>query len=320
MGNGTPHHYNPYKQLPQQQQNASTLSPVIRKRYQQGNLIAEDLQYRHLHGNTSPIVLQRFYHQQNQFRDQKEEESRALRVSSPPTGNPFRHHQSGIASGIPIKSGSPNLNNLRYIQHHQQQSPTPARPTGTGMYNYQRQQQYVHQQEPIYQQSYHQHQQQQHHQQQQPLPSQQQIYESHIPLLQSKHSNGNIQMHHHQQQQPLPQQQQLHHHQQQQYDPINRAPLQCPNSPQLDRLRANLEKPNFYERNQKLPIEVESSYGLDQSTISNSNGVNVDKNKDRGKLFASESSTALQSMLCNSYRPKSSIPNVFFSVFFFGKV
>lgn len=246
------------------------MSPVIRKRYQKGNLIAEDLQYRHLHGNTSPIVLQRFYHQQNQFRDQKEEESRALRVSSPPTGNPFRNHQSGIASGIPIKSGnSPNLNNLRYIQHHQQQS--PARPSGTGMYNYQRQQQYQHQQEPIYQ--------------QQPLPSQ--IYESHIPLLQSKHNNGNGQMHHHQQQQPLPQQQQhLHHHQQQlQYDPINRAPLQCPNSPQLDRLRASLEKPNFYERNQKLPIEVESSYGLDQSTISNNNGVNVDKHKERGKCF-----------------------------------
>uniref|UniRef100_A0A182M275 Uncharacterized protein n=1 Tax=Anopheles culicifacies TaxID=139723 RepID=A0A182M275_9DIPT len=32
-----------------------------------------DTQYKHLHGNTSPIVLQRFYHQQNQLMEQQRE-------------------------------------------------------------------------------------------------------------------------------------------------------------------------------------------------------------------------------------------------------
>jgi hypothetical protein len=45
--------YNPYKPLPQQQP-SSTFSPVIRKRYQEGHLVSEDLEFRILHGNTSP--------------------------------------------------------------------------------------------------------------------------------------------------------------------------------------------------------------------------------------------------------------------------
>lgn len=65
----------------------------------------EDQQYKHLQGNTSPIVLQRFYHQQNQLRENKQYEQ-----SSPATAttNPFyqHHHQQpqmAAPSGIPVK-------------------------------------------------------------------------------------------------------------------------------------------------------------------------------------------------------------------------
>lgn len=69
----------------------------------------------------------------------------------------------------------------------------------------------------------------------------------------------------------------------------------CPSSPQLDRLRANLEKPNFYERNQKLPVEIESSYQLEMNKRDqlHNNGVLIGENKakDKGKQ------TVLLSML-----------------------
>ncbi|KAL1376240.1 hypothetical protein pipiens_004462 [Culex pipiens pipiens] len=57
----------------------------------------EDQQYKHLQGNTSPIVLQRFYHQQNQLRETKQYEQ-------PSTTNPFyQQHPPQQPSGIPVK-------------------------------------------------------------------------------------------------------------------------------------------------------------------------------------------------------------------------
>ncbi|XP_058823837.1 dual specificity mitogen-activated protein kinase kinase hemipterous-like [Topomyia yanbarensis] len=56
----------------------------------------EEQQYRHLQGNTSPIVLQRFYHQQNQLRETKQHQ---LELQST---NPF-YQQPPQPSGIPIK-------------------------------------------------------------------------------------------------------------------------------------------------------------------------------------------------------------------------
>ncbi|XP_058446163.1 dual specificity mitogen-activated protein kinase kinase hemipterous-like [Malaya genurostris] len=56
----------------------------------------EDQQYKHLQGNTSPIVLQRFYHQQNQLRETKQQQ---LELQST---NPF-YQQSPQPSGIPVK-------------------------------------------------------------------------------------------------------------------------------------------------------------------------------------------------------------------------
>ena len=243
-------HYSPYKPLPQHQPQ-STFSPVIRKRYQEGHLVSEDLEFRILHGNTSPIVLQRFYHQQNQLKDQKEEDQlRAIRMQSG-SPNPYKHTQSSI----PVKSGSP-LPNPRFQQQQQQQ--------------HQHQQQVQMLQRNIL---HHQHQQQHH----EPTynNASHKLYESHIPQLQSRmisNGNGTIPYRQHQLQQPM-------------YDNIaQRAQLACPSSPQLDRLRANLEKPNFYERHQKLPVEIESyqmESGLHQFQ---GNGLNADiKNKDKGK-------------------------------------
>lgn len=233
-------HYSPYKPLPQQPN--STFSPVIRKRYQEGHLVSEDLEFRILHGNTSPIVLQRFYHQQNQFKDQKEEDQlRAIRMQSS-SPNPYRSAQSSI----PVKSGSP-LPNPRY-QHLPQQ---PQMHRGVLPIHH----------EPIYNASH-------------------KIHESHIPQLQSRmNGNGTVPFRHHQQQPQL-----FHHHQQPMYDNVaHRAQLACPSSPQLDRLRANLEKPNFYERHQKLPVEIESSYQL-EAIKAQTNGAFIDnRNKDKGE-------------------------------------
>lgn len=256
-------HYSPYQPLPptQQQIQQSTFSPVIRKRYQEGQLVAEDLEFRILHGNTSPIVLQRFYHQQNQLRDQKEEELRNSRMTNSSSPNPYRNVQQ--PSGIPIKSGSPLP--LRY------------QPSPTLMHN----RNAYHHPEPIYNASHHQNyelMQHHHHQQQhlQQLPHQQ---------IQTKLANGNgsIPFHIHQQN--------LHHQKQPSiYDNLNhqRAPMPCPGSPQLDRLRMNLEKPNFYERHQKLPVEIESNYQMmerNASPAQQSNGVGSigDKNKEKGE-------------------------------------
>lgn len=224
--------YSPYKPLPQQHQQ-NTFSPVIRKRYQEGHLVSEDLEFRILHGNTSPIVLQRFYHQQNQLKDQKEEDQlRAIRMQSSSPNTQYKH------SSIPVKSGSP-LPNPRY-QYRQQPQMMHRN--------------MLHHPEQTYNASHN-------------------IYESQIPQLQSRvatNGNGSIPFRH-QQQQPM-------------YDNLgHRGQLACPSSPQLDRLRANLEKPNFYERHQKLPVEIESSYQLEMSKNQlQSNGSFLDKNKDKG--------------------------------------
>jgi hypothetical protein len=152
-----------------------------------------------------------------------------------------------------------------------------------------------HHPEPTYNASHHQNYellQHHHHQQQQ---QQQQI--------QSKHANGNgsIPFHIHQQN--------LHHQKQQSiYDNLNhqRAPMPCPGSPQLDRLRMNLEKPNFYERHQKLPVEVESSYQLERnaSPAQQSNGVGSggsDKNKDKGEQSMYSKASLILSFSCPHY-------------------
>lgn len=99
----TPQHiHNAYKPLPQ-----STFSPVVKKRFGvDGNMVAEDLEFRILHGNTSPIVLQRFYHQQKQFRDQNQEELRAMQNAALPTST--THHTNPFESHIPIARNSPS--------------------------------------------------------------------------------------------------------------------------------------------------------------------------------------------------------------------
>lgn len=224
-------HYSPYKPLPQQP--PTTFSPVIRKRYQEGHLVSEDLEFRILHGNTSPIVLQRFYHQQNQLKDQKEEDQlRAIRMQSS-SPNPF-------ASSIPVKAGGSPLPHSRFQHKPAQQMLHRS---------------VLHHQEPTYNASH-------------------KIYESHIPQLQSRmvaNGNGSVPYRHHQQQQQM-------------YDNVaHRAQLACPSSPQLDRLRASLEKPNFYERHQKLPVEIESNYQLESSMNQNNGAFISDKNKEKGE-------------------------------------
>lgn len=270
---------NRYQQLPPQPQ-VSTLSPVVRKRYQQGHPIAEDLQYRHLQGNTSPIVLQRFYHQQNQMRDKKDEMS----PPTPPNRYANHHHEELIAnnpfrnqaSGIPVKCNSPNL---RHIQHHQNPSSQVQYP----IYSYQspqasdiqlmqhypapqnlhHQQQLHHQQipqkskiqmqEPIYQQNLHHY------------GTSQENFGSNIPVYQYKQlNNGSPRI-----------------------DTGTRSPApQPPSSPYLDRIRANMEKPNFYEKNQKIPME--SNFGGDVGTGPTNGTTTTEKIKDdQGKIFIS---------------------------------
>lgn len=227
-------HYTQYKPHPQQ----STFSPVIRKRYQEGHLVAEDREFRILHGNTSPIVLQRFYHQQNQLKDQKEEDQlRAIRMQSS-SPNPYK-------TSIPVKSQSPlPTSRLQHQQAHAQML-----------------QRNILQQNETYNAS-------------------QKLYESQIPQLQSRmmaHVNGSVPYRQHQ-----PHQQQI----QVMYDNVgHRGHVPCPSSPQLDRLRANLEKPNFYEHHQKVPVEIDNSYKMEmQRSELHTNGAFIsDKNKDKGK-------------------------------------
>lgn len=241
-------HYSPYKPLPPQPQQ-STFSPVIRKRYQEGHLVSEDLEFRILHGNTSPIVLQRFYHQQNQLKDQKEEDQlRAIRMQSS-SPNPFKNTQSSI----PVKHASP-LPTTR-LQHQQAHAQMLQRNILLNQQN-----------EPTYNASH-------------------TTYESHIPQLQSRmaaNGNGTIPYRHHPQHQLQSQPQQF---QQPMYDNLaHRTQLACPSSPQLDRLRANLEKPNFYERHQKLPVEIESYQYESSMSQHQANGLNDSRNKDKGRF------------------------------------
>lgn len=56
----------------------------------------DEQQYKQLQGNTSPIVLQRFYHQQNQLRENKQQQ-----LEQHLSTNPF--YQPSQPSGIPIK-------------------------------------------------------------------------------------------------------------------------------------------------------------------------------------------------------------------------
>ncbi|XP_055608033.1 dual specificity mitogen-activated protein kinase kinase hemipterous-like isoform X2 [Uranotaenia lowii] len=55
--------------------------------------INDEQQYKHLVGNTSPIVLQRFYHQQNQLRENKQQQ---LELQMQQSTNPFYQQPSGI--------------------------------------------------------------------------------------------------------------------------------------------------------------------------------------------------------------------------------
>ena len=106
--------YQQLSSIPQQHPPMAALSPVVKKRYLSGQPISEDLQYRHLQGNTSPIVLQRFYHQQTQLREKEEEESPPL---------PAPRYREEYAPTNPFKNASnqsPLLSNLRYAQHQQQ--------------------------------------------------------------------------------------------------------------------------------------------------------------------------------------------------------
>lgn len=215
----------------------STFSPVIRKRYQEGtmNIVSEDLEFRILHGNTSPIVLQRFYHQQNQLKDQKEEDQLRSACMQPTNPNPFKNSHNNI----PVKGGSPLLN-TRYPQMQP-----------TQMYHRNMVQQH---QEPSYNASH-------------------KTYESHIPHLQARLiGNGATSRHLSQnQQQPI-------------CDNINhRSRIPCPNSPWPTGLRANLEKPNFYERHQ-LPVQIESScqMNLSRNPLQNGSFSTENQTKEKG--------------------------------------
>lgn len=55
----------------------------------------DEQQYKHLQGNTSPIVLQRFFHQQSQFRESKQQQ-----LEQQQSTNPFLQQQP---TGIPVK-------------------------------------------------------------------------------------------------------------------------------------------------------------------------------------------------------------------------
>jgi hypothetical protein len=180
-----------------------TYSPVVKKRYgTDGVMVSEDLEFRILHGNTSPIVLQRFYHQQNQLRDLKEDQLRAMKSS--PSTNPFDQHVIQTNSNIPIANHHNSSSFLKYS------SPTPQRNTNFYESNY------TNNASP----------------------------QSYIPQY-TKNTNGNGTYARYQPN--------INHSN---LNLVNRPPIPCPNSPQLDRLRANMEKPNFYERHQ-LPVEVQ---------------------------------------------------------------
>lgn len=211
-------HYNSYKPPAQM----STYSPVVKKRYgTDGVMVAEDLEFRILHGNTSPIVLQRFYHQQNQLRDQKiEEQMRAMKDNAPST-NPFEHHAQ---SNIPLANNS-------YSRY--QSSPTPQRHNFYEL-------NYMNNTSP---------------------------QNSYVPQH-SRNTNGNSMIpsyRHHVNQMDV---QHMKH---------ENLALRPPSSPQLDRLRVNLEKPNFYERHQLLPVEVQLK---DNNTLtSTQNPPTIENNK-----------------------------------------
>lgn len=234
-----PHHA--YKPLPQ-----STFSPVVKKRYGVDGNMVEDLEFRILHGNTSPIVLQRFYHQQKQFRDQNQEELRAMQTTALPSTtntNPFNSH-------IPIarNTNSPMYYNNRY-------GSSPAR---------------------------------NHHESNYYNNASPQHHNNYI----SRNGNGTIPYRHHMNSSPMHSSTQYQQHQQQQQQPqhhnyhqapqlptrYDRPPIPCPSSPQFDRLRANLEKPNFYERHQ-LPVEIHLKETITSS--STSNGVSTNE-KSKG--------------------------------------
>lgn len=227
-----------YKPLPQ-----STFSPVVKKRYGvDGNMVSEDIEFRILHGNTSPIVLQRFYHQQKQFRDQNQEELRAMQTAALPSAtisntNPFNSH-------IPIARNTNSPSSMFYNNRYGSSSPARNQ----------------------YESNYYNNASPQHHNNYTPRNN---GNGSSIPYRQ--HLN-NSPMHSSSQYQPQPQQQLP-----MRYD---RPPIPCPNSPQLDRLRVNLEKPNFYERHQ-LPAEVHLKESITSS--STSNGVTANE-KSKGML------------------------------------
>ncbi|XP_070499097.1 dual specificity mitogen-activated protein kinase kinase hemipterous-like isoform X2 [Chironomus tepperi] len=207
-----------------------TYSPVVKKRYgTDGVMVAEDLEFRILHGNTSPIVLQRFYHQQNQLRDQKmEEQLRAMKTStSSSSTNPFDHHPAHAQSNIPIANSS-------YLKYPS--SPTPQRNMN------------------FYESNYNNH----------ASPHHQNAYAPNVPQY-PRNTNGNCMIPTYRYQ---PTQSDIQKHE----NLINRPPI--PSSPQLDRLRVNLEKPNFYERHQ-LPLEVQLK---DSHVTSSSNTTNDNKN------------------------------------------
>jgi hypothetical protein len=219
------YHQNPYKPL------QPTFSPVIKKRYgTDGSMVSEDLEFRILHGNTSPIVLQRFYHQQNQLRDQKVEELRTMKNTIAST-NPFENAQCSIPQH--------NNNTPTYLKYsNNSPSPSPQRNIN--------------------------------------------VYESNYnasPLHQLTKNNTNTNMSPYRQQQQYQPAQNYNNHPNfynNKYE--TRPPI--PNSPQLDRLRVNLEKPNFYERRQ-LPVEVNLR---DTAAMNNGmNNVNENKNGSNNK-------------------------------------
>uniref|UniRef100_A0A2M4CYR9 mitogen-activated protein kinase kinase n=1 Tax=Anopheles darlingi TaxID=43151 RepID=A0A2M4CYR9_ANODA len=107
--------------------NPSSPLPMLRKtQHDTGTTTQDDTQYKHLHGNTSPIVLQRFYHQQNQLYEQQREAQQKQHPHAPQTAIYISHGNNSIVNiaggGVTatVEGSSPHM--IRF-------SPLPAHRT-----------------------------------------------------------------------------------------------------------------------------------------------------------------------------------------------
>ncbi|XP_050100502.1 dual specificity mitogen-activated protein kinase kinase hemipterous-like isoform X2 [Anopheles aquasalis] len=108
--------------------NPSSPLPVLRKaQHDTGTTTQDDTQYKHLHGNTSPIVLQRFYHQQNQLYEQQREAQQKQHPHAPQTAIYISHGNNSIVNiaGAGATTAAPDGSSPHMIRF----SPLPAHRT-----------------------------------------------------------------------------------------------------------------------------------------------------------------------------------------------